>query len=177
MAVSLDLVLGLNQAVLFAPFFSTAAADLIGSAFLFFFSLAFMTGIALRLNSLALILFIFCSSLIETFLRNGGQDVSGFWRDLALVCAILSTYSNFGKREIRYAMIKARRLGHPRKVRNLAHIIPKRIEQKRAQVRPIQHEIRAALQAVPIPNDDEYTYHKPRTAADNVENIFAEAQN
>ena len=67
-AVALDLVTGVDQSALFAGFAPHMVADLLGSTLLFVASLAFMTGIYLRMSALVLALFVFSSSLIQNFL-------------------------------------------------------------------------------------------------------------
>jgi uncharacterized membrane protein YphA (DoxX/SURF4 family) len=109
MAVSLDLVIGVDQTILFAPFMSAALADLVGSTLIFVSSVLFMTGVALRLTSLFLAMFVLCSSVIQNFIVFEMGNLSDFWRDVALVCAVILNYSALGRRELRRASIIARR--------------------------------------------------------------------
>lgn len=130
MAVSLGLVTGVDQTALFAPFLPFAFADIIGSTVLFVASIAFMLGVALRQTALVLALFVFCSSLTQNFLIAEFGDISAFWRDLTMVCAIILTYSNMSRRETRCADLirRRRRMARLRRVRMPgAEVTPRRV--------------------------------------------------
>ena len=124
--VALDLVDGVDQKALFAPFLSPEFADMMGSMLLFFISVLFMTGMFLRLSSLALCLFVLCSSVVQNFLPFTLSGVSGFWRDLTLACAVLLSYSPLDRRGLHRARVlhRARRI---RRVRSKPPVIPRRI--------------------------------------------------
>lgn len=130
MAASLDLVTGVDQRALFMAVASPQLADLLGSTLLFAISAAFMTGVYLRLTSLMLVLFVMASSVVQTFLHFEMSNISGFWRDIALACAVMLNYSNLGRREMRRASVIARR--RARNLRQVAgsgdSVMPRRIE-------------------------------------------------
>ncbi|WP_299843766.1 hypothetical protein [uncultured Roseovarius sp.] len=128
-AVSLDMVTGVNQQALFLPFLPANIADLIGSTLLFVASIAFMLGISLRHTALILALFVFCSSLMQNFLLLEFEDISAFWRDVTLVCAIILNYSNMNRHEMRRAVLmRHRRAARVRKIRFPgAEVTPRRV--------------------------------------------------
>ena len=107
-AVALDLVMGVDQKALFLPILRPIAADVIGSTVLVLVSLTFMTGVCLRLSALILALFVFCSSVVQNFVLADIENVSNFWRDLTMVCAVILTYSNMTPRDLRRANLARR---------------------------------------------------------------------
>lgn len=109
MAISLGLVSGLEPAGLLRPLLPARIAELAGTLTLFMLAAAFMAGILLRFFALTLALFVFCSSLVGNSPLLGAGVVAPFWRDLALVCAVLLTYAPLGRRELRRAALILRR--------------------------------------------------------------------
>lgn len=109
MAISLGLIRGVDQSALFITLLPEEAARLVGTVLLFTLSVAFMSGLALRLSALMLALFVLCSSVIENYLYFETLTVSSFWRDLTLSCAVLLCYSSLKRREVRKAGVLMRR--------------------------------------------------------------------
>lgn len=101
LAISIGLVQGFDQTALFIGLLPPEQAALAGSAFLMVLSLTFMTGIMLRLSALMLSLFVLCSSLMQSFVMMEPRGLSAFWRDMALVCAILLCYTPRRRRDVR----------------------------------------------------------------------------
>ena len=93
-AVALDFSVGVDPAALFAPMMPYAMADLVGSALLVAAAIGFMLGAGLRISALTLAVFVIASSLAQNFVSFAPGNVSGFWRDLAMVCAVLSAYAH-----------------------------------------------------------------------------------
>lgn len=147
-AVSLDLVTGVDQNALFSPVIPALAADVIGSTLLFLTSVAFMTGFQLRSTALVLALFVFCSSLVQNFLLAPVEDISAFWRDVTLVCAIILTYSNMNRREMRRAdLMRRRNLARARKIRVLGpEVTPRRVQPQAPTASEVQKDTRPVLQ-------------------------------
>lgn len=146
-AVSLDLVSGVNQKALFLPFFPTNVADLIGSTILCVASFTFMLGLSLRQTALALALFVFCSSLIHNFLLLEFEDISAFWRDVALVCAIILNYSNMNRHELRRAdLMRRRRVARVRKIRLPGEeVTPRRVASPAPETQAAPRQARPVL--------------------------------
>lgn len=166
LALSLDLVSGLDAATLFSALMPHAAADLIGSTLLFCLSAALMAGLHLRLAALSLALLVFCSSLVQNLITVTPDSLSAFWRDLTLATAVLLTYLTLGPGALRRASVLAHRARLRRAMAQRA-VNPRRITPQPAQKRPVQQEIRSALAAAKIP---------PRPASqdeDAPDNIFA----
>lgn len=147
-AVSLDLVVGVDQKALFLPLAPAIAADVIGSTLLFLASVAFMTGFQLRITALFLALFVFCSSLVQNFLLAPVEDVSAFWRDVTLVCALILNYSNLNRREMRRAdLMRRRNHARARKIRVVGPDVTPRRVQPQAPAKPqAQKDPRPVLQ-------------------------------
>lgn len=166
LALSLDLVSGLDAATLFAAFLPHAAADLIGSTLLFCLSAALMAGLHLRLAALSLAILVFCSSLAANLIIVTPESLSAFWRDLTLATAVLMTYLALGPGALRRASVLAHRARLRRALAKNA-INPRRITPQLIQKRPMQQEIRTALAATTIPHG------ATALDEDSPENIFA----
>ena len=165
LALSLDLVSGLDAATLFAALLPHATADLIGSTLLFCLSAALMAGLQLRLCALSLALLVFCSSLVQNLIIVTPDSLSAFWRDLTLATAVLLTYLTLGPGALRRASVLAHRARLRRAMAQRA-INPRRITPQTVQKRPVQQEIRSALAASTLSR-------RPASHEDDVENIFA----
>ena len=109
MAMALGLIAGVDPSGMFWPALPEPTARIVGTGLLFTLSVAFMAGVFLRLTALMLALFILCSSVIEHYMHIETLAVSAFWRDLALSCAVLLSYSSYKRREIRSAALILRR--------------------------------------------------------------------
>lgn len=166
-ALALDLVQGLDKAILFAPFLDARAADFVGATVLLCLSFSFMLGYQLRLSALSLALFVFVSSFAQHMIQVEPGAVSAFWRDLTLTCAVMLSYITLSPREMRRASMLASRA----RMRAVAlnSVTPRRIVTSPAQKRPVQQDIRRALLT------GETAPRKPRIGEDESEslNIFA----
>ncbi|MDA3859175.1 MAG: hypothetical protein PF480_13325 [Roseovarius sp.] len=166
MALSIDLVAGLDPAAIFAPLMTPLAADILGSTVMFSLSASLMAGIELRLVALSLAIFVFSSSLAQNMLHVVPGSVSAFWRDLTLTCAVLLTYSSLSRPALRRASV----LAHRARLRRLRdkEVNPRRITLAARGKRPIQQEIRRALTGAKM-------MRRPRKEPDEPEilNIFA----
>ncbi|WP_139274527.1 hypothetical protein [Roseovarius azorensis] len=167
MALALDLVTGLDKAVLFAAFLDPRTADIAGSTILLCLSATFMIGYHLRLSALSLALFIFASSLAQHMVHVEPGAVSAFWRDITLICAIMLSYMTLSPHEIRSASMLGSRARRSALVQK--PVKPRRITPTASHKRPVQLEIRRALKTV------ETAPRQPRVAEDEREvlNIFA----
>lgn len=166
-ALALDLVEGLDKAILFAPLLDAKAADFVGSTLLLSLSLSFMLGYQLRLSALSLALFVFVSSFAQHMIHVGPGAVSAFWRDLTLTCAVMLSYITLTPREMRRASMLATRARM--RASTQSAVTPRRIVTGPVQIRPVQQDIRRALLS------SETAPRKPRIGEDESEslNIFA----
>lgn len=144
-AVSLEIIDGVNPAALFLPFLPALPADLAGSALLLFLSLLLMTAICLRMAALSLALFVLSSSLMQNFIAYEVGNLTFFWRDLALISAVILSYASLDRVELRRAstlarLVRAHHGGHS--VR--PHRITAAQAGQRARRRPVQRHLRAA---------------------------------
>ena len=101
LAIALGLVAGVDEGALFAGAWPAEQASLAGSVILATIATSFMSGLCLRLSTLALALFVLCSSIMQTYVMAAPAGVSAFWRDMSLVCAILLCYGAANRREVR----------------------------------------------------------------------------
>lgn len=127
MAISIGLINGLDHTALFTPLLDAPTAQLAGTGVLFTLSLIFMSGVALRMAALTLALFILCSSAAGNFLSYDPQPMSAFWRDMALVCAVLMTYSSLRRHELRKAALIMRRRAARIKRGKFSSVTPRRV--------------------------------------------------
>lgn len=187
MAVSLDLVVGVDHKVMFEPFLGPEISDLVGSTLLFFASALFMTGISLRLTSIFLAVYVLSSSIIQNFIHFHPDNVSEFWRDLTLACAVMLNYSSLGRREMRRASVLGRR-AHIRRMRDGQNVVPRRVTLSNAPRRPSHYALlepqsqilqRTRREQPKVKADDAKPAEKANTKAelslaeDEPENIFA----
>ncbi len=108
-AIALGLIEGVDPAVLFVSLLARPLADLAGVAVLFSLAVAFMSGFGLRLTALSLAAFVLSSSAAQNYLLSDRPDTSGFWRDLALVGAVMMCYATLHLGDLRRASIILRR--------------------------------------------------------------------
>lgn len=141
-ASSLDFVQGVDKTALFSTFLDFKAADMVGSTALLAISVCFMIGANLRVSALMLAMFVFSSSLVQNFIHFEAGNISNFWRDLTMVCAVMLNYSNLNADDLYDAAIVARR------------VKPRRIATDNATRRTLQREIQSALavQKTPRPS-------------------------
>lgn len=168
MALSLDLVAGLDVATLFRQMLPHAVADIVGSTLLLCLSAAVMAGYQLRLAALSLALLVFCSSLVQNLMVVTPESLSAFWRDLALATAVLLTYLTLGPRALRRASVLAHR-ARARHALAKTSVNPRRITPQATQKRPVQQEIRNAL-AVTTVSD---RLHPATQEEPELKNIFS----
>lgn len=128
-AISTGLVHGVDRAALFSAIMTPPQAEQAGSATLMVLSIVFMSGLLLRLSALMLALFVLCSSLIQNQFLLGPIGFSAYWRDMALVCAILLTYAAqrpHGVRKVRWFLAPG--TGWiPRGGKARAGVVPRRV--------------------------------------------------
>jgi uncharacterized membrane protein YphA (DoxX/SURF4 family) len=162
-AVSLHIIPGTDLGLLFvsvvpAPWSGALAAGLV-------FVLAFMIMIALytRVAALILGLMTFFASYLAMVSLGVADELAAFWRDLALIAALVLTYSDKDPRD-RGRLAPIRR-----------HVIPRRIAARGGVLARLSHALDAAIGA-PAP-----TQTATRTARFNrpvsndtpeVDNIF-----
>lgn len=127
MAISLGLITGVDQSALFRPWLDAQTAQLAGTGVLFSLSMIFMSGVFLRMAALTLALFVLCSSAVGSFLSFEPQPISSFWRDLALVCAVLMSYSSLRRHELRNAALLMRRRAARIKRGKFSTVTPRRV--------------------------------------------------
>jgi uncharacterized membrane protein YphA (DoxX/SURF4 family) len=90
LAVSLGLIPGTVAWPLTATFLPEPWADVAGKAVIFTTAYLVLVGAWLRVSALLLATVLFWSSYIE---NAGGGNLEAFWRDLALIGALILTYT------------------------------------------------------------------------------------
>lgn len=90
LAVALGLIPGTGALPLTEPFLAEPYADAASTGIVFASAYLVLIGVWLRLSALLLATVLFWSSYIENI---GAGNVEGFWRDLALIGALILTYT------------------------------------------------------------------------------------
>lgn len=115
MAVALQLIPGTDLSLLFSGFMPDIFSDAISAGLVFVFSFMIMVGTATRVAALMLSLMMFFASYVTMVQMGIVEELGGFWRDIALIAALLLTYNE-------------RDLGSPRRRRVLQRrIVPRRV--------------------------------------------------
>jgi uncharacterized membrane protein YphA (DoxX/SURF4 family) len=140
LAISLGLIPGTAALPLTEPFLPEPYADAASKAIIFATAYLVLVGVWLRFSALLLATVLFWSSYIENI---GAGDLEGFWRDLALIGALILTYTQTLPRA-------ERRRAAVRWTRRVRHITPARIVTPRrpmSSAATVRHD--AMLEAMP----------------------------
>ena len=115
LAVALNLIPGTDLGLLFASVLPEPYAGAVAAGLIFIFSLMIMIGMAMRLAALMIALITFFSSYITMIQLGVHNELGSYWRDIALIAALLLTYS-----DPQLACARGRRVLHRK-------IVPRRI--------------------------------------------------
>ncbi|MEM1274664.1 MAG: DoxX family protein [Pseudomonadota bacterium] len=91
-AVAVGFIPGTDFVALLAHIAEPQVAAVLSGIIIFSLSYMIMVGYRTRAAALALGLITFCAALIAFVTPVGGGDLAPFWRDLALIAALLLTY-------------------------------------------------------------------------------------
>lgn len=145
LAVSLGLIPGTAALPLTEPFLPAPYAGIASTAIIFATAYLVLLGVWLRLAALMLATVLFWSSYLENAVAG---DLEGFWRDLALIGALILTYTQTLPRAARHrAVLRWTRV---------RHITPDRVVTPRRLVtRPAPPRLRiVASTPMPLPADN-----------------------
>jgi len=93
LAVALQLIPGTDLGVLFASILPAPYAGATAAGLVFILSFMVMIGYATRAAALIIALMTFFASYLTMVELGVVQELGAFWRDLALIAALLLTYS------------------------------------------------------------------------------------
>ncbi|QFT95812.1 hypothetical protein FIU85_00715 [Roseovarius sp. THAF8] len=184
MATALGLISGVATPALFLSFTDPQTADLIGTVLLFSITAAFLLGLWLRLTSLMLAIFVFATSVAQNLMLADTPLVEPFWRDLALVGAVLLSYTGLKRTEISRAAFVWRR-STPRLRNDQVVVVPRRVTAGATAADRAQQRARTTSAMQPLTRTQAVSPQpalerpKPRLVSathgdsDEVENIFA----
>lgn len=88
---------GTDLSVLLVPFLPATAAKIITGAAVALLACLVLVGIHRRAAALLLAIALFWSSYLSLLSSSGHADIGGFWRDLALIGALILTYADAGR--------------------------------------------------------------------------------
>lgn len=156
LAVPLGLISGTTPAPLMAPFLPEPHAEIAGGIFMFVGAYLVLTGAWLRASALLLATTLFWSSYIE---NAGTGNIDGFWRDIALIGALILTYTQtLPRAESRRSALHW--TPPVRRIKPEAKVTPRRIVAAKAK---LEEPAGPNLKVVPL-----------RTSTEPAENIFRE---
>ena len=93
-ALALGLIKGTDLAVLATPFFPETFAKVLSGLGVTGLSAMILFGFHRRLAALLLAIILFWCSYLASVSPAGIEDIASFWRDLALIGALLLTYAD-----------------------------------------------------------------------------------
>jgi len=93
MALALGIIKGTDLAVLAAPFMPEVFAKIVSGLGVLGLSSMILFGFHRRLAALLLAIILFWCSYLASVSPAGLEDIGSFWRDLALIGALLLTYA------------------------------------------------------------------------------------
>ncbi len=130
-ALALGLIEGTDGSVLMAVFLPPGLAETAGSLLIFTLAYLVLMGIWMRPAALLLGLVLFWSSYIINFGPQGPLEVGDFWRDLALVGALMMTYNGSPRTQRHSAIL--RRTPRVRRIKPGDPVLPRRVSASRPE--------------------------------------------
>ena len=94
MALALGLIQGTDLAVLAVPFMPPLVAKIVSGLGVLGLSAMILFGFHRRMAALLLAIVLFWCSYLASVSPAGIEDIGSFWRDLALIGALLLTYAD-----------------------------------------------------------------------------------
>ena len=94
MAFAIGLIPGTDVTVLANPFMPMGAARMLTGSIVFGLACLILLGIHRRAAALLLAIVLFWASYVVLLSAEGAQSIGGFWRDLALIGALILTYAD-----------------------------------------------------------------------------------
>ncbi|MFV2035072.1 MAG: hypothetical protein ACC631_08195 [Halocynthiibacter sp.] len=126
LAISVGFIKGTDGVVLFGALLAEPMATKVASVFMFATASLVLLGLMLRLSALLLALVVFWSSYIVNVVPAESALMDAFWRDLALIGALLLTNSQVSPRDAGKRAI-VRWKPAVRRLRANTQIIPRRV--------------------------------------------------
>lgn len=93
LAVALTIIPGTDLSLLFAPVLPAPYSGATAAGLVFIFSFMIMIGMATRVAALIIALMTFYASYLTMIALGVENELGSFWRDIALIAALLLTYS------------------------------------------------------------------------------------
>ncbi|EAR50400.1 hypothetical protein OG2516_02753 [Oceanicola granulosus HTCC2516] len=131
MAAALGLISGTHATPLFAHWLAPDLARSVGGAVSFLISFTLLCGFAIRATALVMAMVVFWSSFIAAYGPAPTAGVDQFWRDLALISALMLTYLSRDRLSRRRSAV-LRRTPKVRKIEVGARVTPRRVIAKAA---------------------------------------------
>lgn len=93
-ALALDIIPGSDLVALADPFMPAAAASILTSSIVVALALGILLGVQRRAAALLLAIVVFWASYLTMLDNPVADDIAAFWRDLALIGALILTYAD-----------------------------------------------------------------------------------
>lgn len=100
-AVALGIIPGTDLSVLFATVLATPLDKAVSTGLVFILAFMVMIGMHTRAAALVLALMTVFSSYLAMVQTGVGSDLASFWRDVALIAALILTYREPDRRQAR----------------------------------------------------------------------------
>jgi uncharacterized membrane protein YphA (DoxX/SURF4 family) len=94
MTLAIGLIPGTDITVLADPFMPWISARILTGTIVFTLASLILVGIQRRAAALLLAIVLFWASYIVMLSAEGAHNIAGFWRDLALIGALILTYAD-----------------------------------------------------------------------------------
>lgn len=143
LAVSLEIIPGTRLGVLFDAILPEPYASATAAGLVFIFAFMIMLGMAMRVAALMVALMTFFASYVMMVRLGVVNELGAFWRDLALIAALLLTYG-----DTKSTGNRARRLFRRK-------VVPRRM--KDIMARATLHDPEMSLQAMRPKNSERVT--------------------
>ncbi len=169
LAVSAGVIDGTRIDILLDALMPPIWAEFIGRCVIFTLSFLVLCGLALRISALLTAILVFWASLLVTLNSDNPARVEVFWRDLALIAALMLTYLPGQGRTALHdaAVVRTRRT--VRNLKQMVRIAPRRPSQPAAPRRePVLRAAQAKTKFLRLP--------KPQASNPETDttNIFAD---
>ncbi|MBF9058750.1 hypothetical protein HKCCSP123_06090 [Rhodobacterales bacterium HKCCSP123] len=176
LAVALQIIPGTDLGALFSPILPAPFDGATAAAIVFILSFMVMTGVSTRAAALIIALMTFYASYLAMVELGVEEELGSFWRDLALIAALLLTYSEPKVGTRRRRRLFSRSIS-PRRINAAARVI---ITPRAPRPAPAMNLAALKAYARPVADaepDTTATRREPAPQRDHDEatdNIFAE---
>ncbi|MDD9924177.1 MAG: hypothetical protein OXQ92_18135 [Boseongicola sp.] len=141
-AASVGLISGTDMIFLASPFMPQMAAKVLTAVVVIALAAGIVFGVQRRAAALLLALMLFWASYIANFTVETAQPIAAFWRDLALIGALLLTYADRENARANDAVALAQQIKNPSEMELVKRISQPKDVVKSSKRRPVSRQFR-----------------------------------